>query len=84
MDKKDHAAFLGTIARDLRLFNAIHVIRYFPLRQKLRPTGKTLVGSIKTFLTFLRECDVDSTHPGAEAGSKGSVVRRLKSYVSWV
>lgn len=28
--------------------------------------------------------DVDSSHPGAEAGSKGSAVRRLKRYVSWV
>ena len=28
--------------------------------------------------------DVDSSHPGAEGGSKGSAVRRLKWYVSWV
>ena len=28
--------------------------------------------------------DVDSSHPGAESGSKGSAVRRLKWYVSWV
>ena len=28
--------------------------------------------------------DVGSSHPGAEAGSKGSAVRRLKRYVSWV
>jgi len=28
--------------------------------------------------------DVVSSHPGAEAGSKGSVVRRLKWYVKWV
>ena len=28
--------------------------------------------------------DVDSSHPRAEAGSKGSAVRRLKRYVSWV
>ena len=28
--------------------------------------------------------DVGSSHPGAEAGSKGSAVRRLKWYVSWV
>ena len=40
MDKKDHAAFLGTIAQDLRLFNAIHVIRYYPLRQKLRKLAR--------------------------------------------
>jgi len=28
--------------------------------------------------------DVDSSHPRAEVGSKGSAVRRLKWYVSWV
>jgi hypothetical protein len=28
--------------------------------------------------------DVDSSHPGAEAGPKGSAVRRLKRYESWV
>ena len=28
--------------------------------------------------------DVDSSHPRAEEGSKGSAVRRLKRYVSWV
>ena len=28
--------------------------------------------------------DVGSSHPGAGAGSKGSAVRRLKWYVSWV
>ena len=28
--------------------------------------------------------DVDSSHPGAEVGPKGSAVRRLKRYESWV
>ena len=28
--------------------------------------------------------DVGSSHPGAEAGPKGSAVRRLKWYASWV
>ena len=28
--------------------------------------------------------DVASSHPGAEGGPKGSAVRRLKGYVSWV
>ena len=28
--------------------------------------------------------DVGSSHPGAGAGPKGSAVRRLKRYVSWV
>ena len=28
--------------------------------------------------------DVGSSHPGTEAGPKGSAVRRLKRYVSWV
>ena len=28
--------------------------------------------------------DVGSSHPGAVEGSKGSAVRRLKWYVSWV
>ena len=28
--------------------------------------------------------DVGSSHPGAVAGSKGSAVRRLKRYASWV
>ena len=28
--------------------------------------------------------DVGSSHPGAEVGPKGSAVRRLKRYVSWV
>jgi len=28
--------------------------------------------------------DVGSSHPGAEMGSKGPAVRRLKWYVSWV
>jgi len=28
--------------------------------------------------------DVGFSHPGAEVGPKGSVVRRLKWYVSWV
>jgi len=28
--------------------------------------------------------DVDSSHPGAEEGPKGSAVRRLKRYMSWV
>lgn len=28
--------------------------------------------------------DVGLSHPGAVGGSKGSVVRRLKGYVSWV
>jgi len=27
---------------------------------------------------------VDSSHPRAEEGSKGSAVRRWKRYVSWV
>ena len=27
---------------------------------------------------------ISSLHPGAEVGSKGSAVRRLKQYVSWV
>jgi len=28
--------------------------------------------------------DVGSSHPGAAKGPKGSAVRRLKRYVSWV
>ncbi len=28
--------------------------------------------------------DVGSSHPGAEVGPKGSAVRRLKRYASWV
>jgi len=28
--------------------------------------------------------DVDSSYPGAVEGSKGSAVRRVKRYVSWV
>jgi len=28
--------------------------------------------------------DVDSSYPGAESGPKGSAVRRIKGYVSWV
>ena len=28
--------------------------------------------------------DVGSSHPGAEAGPKGTAVRRLKRYASWV
>jgi len=32
----------------------------------------------------VRHLDVGSSHPGAESGSKGSAVRRLKRYVSWV
>ena len=28
--------------------------------------------------------DVDLSHPGAVEGSKGSAVRRLKRYMSWV
>ena len=28
--------------------------------------------------------DVGSSHPGAEGGPKGSAVRRLKWYASWV
>lgn len=28
--------------------------------------------------------DVGLSHPGAESGSKGSAVRRLKRYMSWV
>ena len=28
--------------------------------------------------------DVGSSHPGAEVGPKGSSVRRLKRYASWV
>ena len=28
--------------------------------------------------------DVGSSHPGAEAGPKGTAVRRLKWYASWV
>lgn len=28
--------------------------------------------------------DVDSSHPGTEAGPKGLAVRQLKRYVSWV
>ena len=32
----------------------------------------------------VRHLDVGSAYPGAEAGSKGSAVRRLKSHVSWV
>ena len=32
----------------------------------------------------LDDCNVGSPHPGTEEGSKGSAVRRLKWYVSWV
>ena len=32
----------------------------------------------------VRHLDVGSTHPGGEAAPKGSAVRRLKCYVSWV
>jgi hypothetical protein len=28
--------------------------------------------------------DVGLSHPGAESGSKGSAVRRVKRYMSWV
>ena len=31
-----------------------------------------------------RNLVVGSTYPGGEVASKGSAVRRLKSYVSWV
>jgi len=59
--------------------------------------GKTIAQRIKgtpgiTGWWFLRvlidetvwHLDVGSSHPGAEVGSKGSAVRRLKWYVSWV
>ena len=59
--------------------------------------GKFIAQRIKgtpgiTGLWFLRvhidetvwHLDVGSSHPGAEVGSKGSAVRRLKWYVSWV
>ena len=32
----------------------------------------------------VRHLDVGLSHPGAERGSKGSAVRRLKRYMSWV
>ena len=40
MEKNDQAEFLGTIAKDLKLFNAIHVIRHHPLRQKVRQLAR--------------------------------------------
>jgi hypothetical protein len=59
--------------------------------------GKAIAQRIKgtlgiTGLSFFRapidgmvwHLDVDSSHPGAEVGAKGSAVRRLKWYVSWV
>ena len=59
--------------------------------------GKFIAQRIKgtpgiTGLWFLRAhidetvwyIDVGSSHPGAVEGSKGSAVRRLKWYVSWV
>jgi len=33
---------------------------------------------------FVWHLDVGLSHPGAEVGSKGSAVRRLKWYMSWV
>ena len=33
---------------------------------------------------FVWHLDVDSSHPGGAQSSKGSAVRRLKWYVSWV
>jgi len=33
---------------------------------------------------FVWHLDVDSSHPGGAQPSKGSAVRRLKWYVSWV
>ena len=63
----------------------------------VRLCGKFITQQIKgtpgiTGLWFLRvlidetvwHLDVGSSHPGAENGSKGSAVRRLKWYVSWV
>ena len=59
--------------------------------------GKVIAQRIKgtpgiTGLWFLRvhidetvwHLDVGLSHPGAEVGSKGSAVRRLKWYMSWV
>jgi len=60
-------------------------------------SGKIIAQRIKgtpgiTGLWFLRahidetvwHLDVCLSHPGAEVGSKGSAVRRLKWYMSWV
>jgi len=33
---------------------------------------------------FVWHLDVDSSHPGGAQSAKGSAVRRLKWYVSWV
>jgi len=33
---------------------------------------------------FVWHLDVDSSHPGGAQSTKGSAVRRLKWYVSWV
>ena len=59
--------------------------------------GKVIAQRIKgtlgiTGLCFFRalidgivwHLDVGSSHPGAEEGSKGTAVRRLRWYVSWV
>src|SRR3712207_5628636 len=51
-----------------------------PPRSTLFPYT-TLFRSIDEIVWHL---DVDSSHPGAGAGPKGSAVRRLKWYVSWV
>ena len=47
-----------------------------------------IVCSIRNYGRHIDEAvwhlDVGSSHPGAVAGPKGSAVRRLKWYVSWV
>ena len=61
------------------------------------PKGRTIAKRIKATLGItgwycprvridgsVWHLDVDSSYPGAVAGSKGSAVRRLKRYVSWV
>ncbi len=59
------------------------------------PRGRAIAQRIKGTITGLSpprvhidgavwHLDVGSSHPGAEAGPKGSAVRRLKRYASWV
>ena len=60
-------------------------------RQEVFAGGDAVTGAATVILAMgvpidgvVWHLDVGSSHPGAEAGPKGSAVRRLKWYASWV
>ena len=64
----------------MQLKNKI-LIAYYSMTSHTRRVAELIQNAVDGEVWHL---DVGSSHPGAEVGPKGSAVRRLKWYVSWV